>query len=248
MADPESDAINALDRLFLQSGVQGGKPVFPSFSTFPFLTTTSGERVPPVRGSHPGPVPCPEYQPSQVKFKLRSRSDLLIFLRMPQVTDEPNYAPPFKSTRSTPPIYSRQPSRGPPHRVPERSSNPSHHPSRHASPSCRQVVIDASDGSGDEQPLRLATSNGRPARLTTSAITPSPSGSGGHIFHVPTHETSVDVPGSMNTDEYHSHLRFRNPEGVCKPFINDPADGDIGDGSGWYYVTVGKVVGVFNTW
>jgi len=68
-SDPEADVIKALDRLLLQSGVEGGE--FGSCFFIPCFAypPTSGECAPPVRGSCPEPVPRPNHQFSRVRYE-----------------------------------------------------------------------------------------------------------------------------------------------------------------------------------
>ena len=155
--------------------------------------------------------------------------------------------------------HSHQPSHG----LPDLISQTPECPRNNTSPSCRRIVIDMSDESGDDQPPCLAV----PTRILSpsgngghifSAPVPSLSGTGGHVFRTSTHprsvacDTSVDtpatLPGLTNFNQHLSFLWFCNPHGNCQRVIHCPADNDIGDGDGWYYVTVGRTVGIFNTW
>lgn len=124
-------------------------------------------------------------------------------------------------------------------------------------------MIDMSDGSSSERPLRLVVPAPTPSPSGNSddifhPPTPSPSGNGGDIFHHPTRrrpaarETSINTPAALsasaNFSDHLHHLNFRNPDRECKRSIYYPAENEIGDANAWYYVTVGRTVGVFNTW
>lgn len=116
-----------------------------------------------------------------------------------------------------------------------------------------RVVLDALDVSDDE----WFPHNKRPAHLVP-APAPLPIGNGGHIFAIPGRQPApsrnepADAPttphGALSSSANLKRLRFRNSQGTCKKSIHCPDDIDTGDGSGWYYVIVGRIVGIFNTW
>ena len=100
--------------------------------------------------------------------------------------------------------HSHQPSHG----LPDLISQTPECPRNNTSPSCRQIVINMSDESGDDQPPRPAV----PTRILSpsgngghifSAPVPSLSGTGGHIFRTSTRpwsvacNTSVDTPATL---------------------------------------------------
>lgn len=115
-----------------------------------------------------------------------------------------------------------------------------------------------------------------PSSSTPNTVSPLPipslEGRGGHIFPTPSsstpstgnrgirgppnqrptpHNTSVGPPtNTLRTDlkRYESNIRFRHTDRVCTRHIHVSDDDDIGDGNSWYYVTVGRTVGIFNTW
>jgi len=95
-----------------------------------------------------------------------------------------------------------------------------------------------------------------PAPSTTLA-TPSLAGNGGHIFRNSSSQDCVGRLTSENTPatddypdfaQYRHLLRYRGSRRARDTQILHPKQNDIGDGDSWYYVTVGKNVGVFNTW
>ena len=111
----------------------------------------------------------------------------------------------------------------------------------------RQIIIDMSD----DEPAKDI-----PTRSNITTVIPLLLSNSDHIFSIPTHHrighgtpvnTSTTLPNA-NFDQYLHLLRFRNPNSTCVGFINIPAPNSTGDGDAWYYVTVGRVVGVFNTW
>ena len=108
------------------------------------------------------------------------------------------------------------------------------------------------DSSGGEDDLvRL------PAPSSSTLATPSLTGTGGHIFRIPSSQDRIGSSTSENpaaTDDYpdfaeYKHLlQYRGPRRAGDAQVVHPKQGDIGDGDSWYYVTVGRNVGVFNTW
>jgi len=113
----------------------------------------------------------------------------------------------------------------------------------------------SSESSGCEvEPARLAAPASTPS---LTAPVPSLTGPGGHIFPTPTPQPPSDLAPSTDAvavtaypdfDRYKHLLQYRGPRNSGNATILHPAEGDIGDGGAWYYVTVGKSVGVFNSW
>jgi len=183
-----------------------------------------------------------------------------LFSRMPQTENKPKKRTPApKETHPPPPACSRQTSCG----SPDPTSRTSERSKTTKPLLLRGVVIEVVSGdSDDERPPRLAAHSPTPPKSSTGgSISPTPvpslSGTGDHIFHIPcrrptTRDTPVDTPTTHpvpTTFDQHLHLlRFRHPERTCSRFVHCPTDGNVGDGDGWYYVTVGRTVGVFNTW
>ena len=186
-----------------------------------------------------------------------------------------NTGPAPSIPRSLPPALSqRQTSRGPANSASRRAGRPINPSSRpNASPSkppsrsnVTQIIIDASDNesSEDEPPLLAAPSlsgNGGdifhgPHRSGNGGDifhSPHRPGNDGDIFHGPPRPTPAEAPtptrfSKADLERYLPYIRFRNPQGTCERDIEQPLEGDAGDGDGWYYVTVGKSVGVYNTW
>lgn len=124
-------------------------------------------------------------------------------------------------------------------------------PYRHAG-----VVLDVSDDESaedDSEFVRLAA----PARPpTTPTPVPSLIGNGGHIFRTPAPQPPLDPTPSTDTEtrkEYpdfagHRHLLRYRGRRVDDAQILHPAEDELGDNDGWYYVTIGRNVGVFNAW
>jgi len=181
---------------------------------------------------------------------------------MPRTENEPKKRTPApKAIRPLSSSCSHQTSCDLPDPTPQTSER-SKNTSRNA-PLPRGVVIEVeSCDSDDDRPPRLASPTPTPQKSGTSGRisptpTPSISGTGGHIFRIPrrrptTHDAPVDTPATQSAptpfNQYLQHLHFRYPERTCDRHIHCPPDGDTGDGDGWYYVTVGRTVGVFNTW
>jgi len=122
-------------------------------------------------------------------------------------------------------------------------------------PQRETAVIDmtSSESSGGEDGLaRLAAPTSTPS---LTAPIPSLTGGGGHIFPIPRPPNGLDsstdavaVTSYPDFDRYRHLLQYRGPHGSNNAVIFHPAEGDIGDKDGWYYVTVGRNVGVFNAW
>ena len=119
------------------------------------------------------------------------------------------------------------------------------------------TVVDISDNeiSEDEGQLtRLAA----PASTPRLALPiPSLIGNGGHIFPTPIPQPLGNPAPSPNTvtardypdfNQYRQHLRYRGPHDAEDAKILHPTEGDVGDGDAWYYVMIGRNVGVFNAW
>ena len=78
-------------------------------------------------------------------------------------------------------------------------------------------------------------------------------GNGGDIFH--TAPCGPSTPADDAAEEefpdfiaYVPLLTFRGSGDTEDAKIYHPAEGDLGDNDGWYYVTIGRRVGVFNAW
>jgi len=113
-----------------------------------------------------------------------------------------------------------------------------------------------SDSESSDSEARPAASASTPS-LTAPIPTPSLIGNGGHIFPIanlrppsgPAPSTNAVVTTNYPDFERYKHLiQYRGPRSAEDATIFHPAEGDIGDGDGWYYVMVGKNVGVFNRW
>jgi hypothetical protein len=59
---------------------------------------------------------------------------------------------------------------------------------------------------------------------------------------------AITAQSCPDFNEYRRFLQYRSPPGSEPAVIYHPPAGSIGDGDGWYYVSVGKTVGVFNVW
>ena len=90
-----------------------------------------------------------------------------------------------------------------------------------------------------------------------TAPVPWPVGNGNYIFPIsalqqppsgPAPSTNVSTMTDYPDFNHYRHLlQYRGPHGTENTNIHHPAKEDVGDGSAWYYVTVGGRVGVFNT-
>ena len=133
------------------------------------------------------------------------------------------------------------------------------HPSPHTtctSPHSSTTISVGDDDSDSDEPRR--------ARLSPISVPPlpfifipPPSGNGGHIFTTRNSNLPIpsrDVPEDAAEEEYpdfvdyKKFLQFRGPHDAENVQIYHPLGDDIGDNDGWYYVTIGRRVGVFNSW
>jgi hypothetical protein len=121
-----------------------------------------------------------------------------------------------------------------------------------------QTTISMSDTEFSDDDAELVQ---RPPPVCSPSLTavlpaPSPIGKGDHIFAVKTRKRLDPAPPSNasagadypNFRQYKNLLRYRSDDAEKNAQIFHPAAGDVGDGEAWYYVTVGRNVGVFNAW
>jgi hypothetical protein len=125
-------------------------------------------------------------------------------------------------------------------------------------PSLSGTGRDVFSNSARRRPAGRDTSSDESHPIPTTPAVPSPSGTGGDVFHgsVRHHPAGPPVDTRTAVSEKSQHeaqhevekslLRFRNPGGKCEREIQRPSG--VGDGNGWYYVTVGRTVGVYNVW
>ena len=117
------------------------------------------------------------------------------------------------------------------------------------------AVISMSESESSDGEVRLAAATSTPSLAAPVSI-PSLIGNGDHIFPVPGPRppsgpapptNTVTMTNHSEFDRYKHLIQYRGPH-TEDATIFHPAEGDIGDGDGWYYVTVGRNVGVFNSW
>lgn len=119
----------------------------------------------------------------------------------------------------------------------------------------KQVTIEV--GTDDEEPTPPQF-----RRPRTYPVTPSPIGPGGDVFHPqPSRSIGPAPPSQQQADpvddltnpvetfsKHLSKLQFRSHNRPCEKYIHFPDSKSITNESCWYYVTVGKTVGIFVDW
>lgn len=114
-------------------------------------------------------------------------------------------------------------------------------------------IISASDFESSEGEHELDSLTSTP---TPSLIVPAPaplSTSTGGCTPRPPSGPAVTVnvvaaPHYPDFEQYQQFLQYRGRLVTEHARIYHPPEGSIGDGESWYYVTVGRTVGVFNIW
>jgi hypothetical protein len=104
-------------------------------------------------------------------------------------------------------------------------------------------------------PSPKVASHPAPSAQSPPFLLPSLSGRGGHT--IPIHArnyintppiTPIFEERYTDFEDLKHFLQYRGPHSEEDEVIVHPSPGEIGDATGWYYVAVGRRVGVFNNW